>query len=174
MIKKYRERDHKSCFNNWPSWKQRCHTWVSPTVNPALCVGLGLSWWLSGQESACQPRDTSSIPESERSLGERNGNPLQYSCLGNLMDRGAWWEALGSSVHEISQARILEWVAILFSRRSSPRDQTHISCIGGWILYHWATWKPFTSLFIWPSWVLAVPHGIFSCGVKLLVVACGV
>ena len=32
-----------------------------------------------------------SIPESERSPGERNGNPLQYSCLGNPMDRGAWW-----------------------------------------------------------------------------------
>ena len=50
----------------------------------------------------------------------------------------------GSSVHEISQARILEWVAIPFSRRSSqPRDQTHvfcISCIGRQILCHWATW----------------------------------
>ena len=31
-----------------------------------------------------------SIPESERSLGEGNHNPLQYSCLGNPMDRGAW------------------------------------------------------------------------------------
>ena len=43
----------------------------------------------------------------------------------------------GSSVHGISQARILEWVAISFSRASSqPRDQTHISCIGRQILYH--------------------------------------
>ena len=31
------------------------------------------------------------IPGSERSLVEENGNPLQYSCLGNPMDRGAWW-----------------------------------------------------------------------------------
>ena len=46
----------------------------------------------------------------------------------------------GSSVHRISQARILEWVAISSSRGSSqPRDRTHISCIGGWFLYHWAT-----------------------------------
>ena len=46
----------------------------------------------------------------------------------------------GSSVHEISQARILEWVAIPFSRRSSwPKDQTCISCTGRQILYHWAT-----------------------------------
>ena len=34
--------------------------------------------------------DTSSIPGSGRSLGQENGNPLQYSCLGNPMDRGAW------------------------------------------------------------------------------------
>ena len=31
------------------------------------------------------------IPGSGRSPGEGNGNPLQYSCLGNSMDRGAWW-----------------------------------------------------------------------------------
>ena len=35
--------------------------------------------------------DEGSIPGSGRSPGEGNGNPLQYSCLGNLMDRGAWW-----------------------------------------------------------------------------------
>ena len=35
--------------------------------------------------------DTSSIPESGRSPGEGNGNPLQYSCLENSMDRGTWW-----------------------------------------------------------------------------------
>ena len=46
----------------------------------------------------------------------------------------------GSSVYGISQARILKWVAISFSRESSqPRDQTHVFCIGRQILYHWAT-----------------------------------
>jgi len=34
--------------------------------------------------------DRGSIPGSGRSLGEGNGNPLQYSCLGNILDRGAW------------------------------------------------------------------------------------
>ena len=52
----------------------------------------------------------------------------------------------GSSVHGISQARILEWVAVSFSRGSSwPKDWTHvsfISCNGKWIFYHWATGKP--------------------------------
>ena len=45
-------------------------------------------------------------------------------------------------VHGIFQARLLEWVAVLFSRGSSqPRDQTRISCIGRQIVYHCATWK---------------------------------
>ena len=45
----------------------------------------------------------------------------------------------GSSVHEISQTRILEWIAISFSRGSyQPGDQTWVSCIGRQILYHWA------------------------------------
>ena len=44
----------------------------------------------------------------------------------------------GSSVYGISQAKILEYVAISFSRGSSwPRDRTLIFCIGRWILYHW-------------------------------------
>ena len=48
----------------------------------------------------------------------------------------------GSSVHEISQSRILEWVAVSSSRGSSrPRDRTHISCIGRQILYPWTTWE---------------------------------
>ena len=46
----------------------------------------------------------------------------------------------GSSVHEILQARILEWVAISFSRVSTqPRDQTWVSCIAGRFFTNWAT-----------------------------------
>ena len=43
-----------------------------------------------GKESACKAGDSGSIPVSGRSSGEGNGNPLQYSCLENSMDRGAW------------------------------------------------------------------------------------
>ena len=50
----------------------------------------GLPWWLSGKESACNAGDVGSIPGLRRSPGEGNGNPLQDSCLGNPMDRGAW------------------------------------------------------------------------------------
>ena len=41
--------------------------------------------------TAREPRDMGSIPGSGRSSGVGNGNPLQYSCLENSMDRGAWW-----------------------------------------------------------------------------------
>ena len=46
--------------------------------------------------SACNAEDLGLIPESERSPGEGNGNPLQYSRLENPMDGGAWW----ATVHE--------------------------------------------------------------------------
>ena len=45
---------------------------------------------LRGKESACQAGDLDSIPGSGRCPGGGNGNPLQYSCLGNPVDRGAW------------------------------------------------------------------------------------
>ena len=43
----------------------------------------GLPWWLSDKESVCKAGDTGSIPGLGRSPGKENGNPLQYSCLGN-------------------------------------------------------------------------------------------
>ena len=50
---------------------------------------MGLPWWLSSKESACNVGDRGSIPGSGRSPGGGHGNPLQYSCLENFMDRGA-------------------------------------------------------------------------------------
>ena len=44
-----------------------------------------------GKESACNAGDLNSIPRSRRSPGEGNGKSLQYSCLGNPTNRGAWW-----------------------------------------------------------------------------------
>jgi len=49
-----------------------------------------LLWCISGEESACNAGDVNLIPGLGRCPGGRNGNPLQYSCLGNDMDRGAW------------------------------------------------------------------------------------
>ena len=50
---------------------------------------MELPRWFSGNESACQAEDAVSIPGSRRSRKEGNDNPLQYSCLGNPIDRGA-------------------------------------------------------------------------------------
>ena len=44
-----------------------------------------------GKESACSAGDQGLIPRLRRSPREGNSNPLQYSCLENPMDRGAWW-----------------------------------------------------------------------------------
>ena len=57
-------------------------------------------------------------------------------------NHGHLLKTLEVCVCRIFQARILEWAAISYSRRSSwPRDRTCISCIGRQILYHWATWE---------------------------------
>ena len=47
--------------------------------------------------------DMSSIPGSGRSLGKGNGNPLQYSCLGNPMDKGVWWATVHGVVNSWTQ-----------------------------------------------------------------------
>ena len=60
---------------------------------------LGFPGGSDSKESACNAGDLSSIPRSERSPGEGNGNPLQYSHLGNPMDRGAWW----ATVHGVAR-----------------------------------------------------------------------
>ena len=52
---------------------------------------MGFPCWLSDKESTCPEGDVGSIPMLGRPPGERNGNTLQYSCLGIPMDRGAWW-----------------------------------------------------------------------------------
>ena len=150
--------------------------------------------WLSSKETACNAEGAVSIPGLGRSPGEGHGYPLQYSCLGNLMDRGTWWATVdrvaesdtteaaereresylqtnqlwykytslkmgihtmcmcakslqscltlcdpmdrsppGFSVHGISQAGILEWVAISSSRAlPEPGIEPHL-----WHLLHW-------------------------------------
>ena len=92
-------------------------------------------WWSCGStRQAADPQEGSDI---------RPLCPHAQSCptLCDPMD----CSPPGSSVHGIFQTRILEWVAISYSRGSSqPKDQTYISCascIGRQILYHYATWE---------------------------------
>ena len=54
-----------------------------------------------GKESTCNSGNLGSIPGLGRSPGEGNGNPLQYSCLENPMDGGAWW----ATVHRVAKSQ---------------------------------------------------------------------
>ena len=79
--------------------------WSAGHVAPSS-VSLGGSCFpggSAGRESACSEGDPGSIPGWRRSPGEGNSNPLQSSCLGNLMDRGAWWT--GASVHAVAESQ---------------------------------------------------------------------
>ena len=69
-------------------------------VNYIKYAAMGLPWWLSGKRSACQCRKLGFDPWV-RSPGVGNGYPLQYSCLENSMDTGAWRAA----VHGVAKSR---------------------------------------------------------------------
>ena len=166
---------------------------------------MGFPDGLDGKASAWNAGDPGLIPGLGRYPGEGNGNPLQYSCLENSMDGGAWWATVhgvsksqtrlsdfpslpyslplstlmsyfsdsltlltwwwfsrwvmsnscnpmdcslpASSAREILQARILEWVAISFSRGSSqPRNWTWVSCIAGRFFTNWAMREALTDI----------------------------
>ena len=72
-----------------------------------FCCRINLVFWYCfpcssvGKESACDAGDQGSIPGSGRYPGEANGNPLQYSCLENPKDRGAWQ----TTVHGVARVR---------------------------------------------------------------------
>ena len=67
----------------------------------ALVVKKGPPGDSDGEESACSAGDPGLIPGLGRSPGEGNGNPLQYSCLENPLDGGAWW----ATVHGVATSR---------------------------------------------------------------------
>ena len=70
-------------------------------LRPFPPPSLGLPGGSEGKETACNAGDLGTIPGSGRSPGGGNGNPLQYSCLENPMDRGAWW----ATVHGVAKSQ---------------------------------------------------------------------
>ena len=78
--------------------------------------------------SACNAGDPGSILGSGRSLGEGNGNPLQYSCLENPMDRRAWW----ATVHGVVKSRH-DWETWL-----SPQSMEHTTAC--WLAFSVGLW----------------------------------
>ena len=82
------------------------HDWVTEKQENTL----GFPGGASGKELTCQCRrlrDTGSIPGLGRSPGEGQGNPLQYSCLENPMDRGAWWATVHGAAKSQTQLKQL-------------------------------------------------------------------
>ena len=65
---------------------------------------MGFPGVSESKDSACNAGDLGSIPGSGRCPGKGNGNPLQYSCLENSMDRGAWQ----ATVHAVSESDATE------------------------------------------------------------------
>ena len=86
------------------------HTYALYThmcVHVYIHIYTWLPKWLIGKESTFQAIDLSLIPELGRFPGEGNGNPLQYPCLGNPMNRGA----LGVIVHGVEKSWMqLKWL----------------------------------------------------------------
>ena len=66
-------------------------------------------------------RDTGSIPGSGRSPGIGNGNPFQYSCLKNSLDRGAWWAV----VHEVTESDMTEQMSVCTHEHARTHTSMH-------------------------------------------------
>ena len=88
------------CNHSWLIQKD-CLSWYYVSLSIST---LGFPRWLSAKEPTCQcgrQRRRALVPGSGRSPGEGSGNPLQYSCLENSMDRGAWW----ATVHGVTKGQ---------------------------------------------------------------------
>ena len=96
-----------SLQSNFKKWKLNGRmSWILDLLS---LRSLRLSQWFSGKEFACSAGDTGLIPGSGRSPGVGNSNPLQYSCLENPMNRGAWWV----TVHRVANSQTwLKWLSM--------------------------------------------------------------
>ena len=102
----------------------------------------GFSGGSDGKESACHAGDPGSIPASGRSPGKGKGYPLHYSCLGNPMDRGAWW----ATVHGVTKSQA--WLSNKHTLRS--RMLGHMAVL---FLVFWETSSLFSTVAV-PIYIL--------------------
>ena len=106
------------------------------------------------QEPTCQSRDTGSIHGSGRYPGEWNGNPLQYSCLENPMDRGPWW----ATVHRVAKESNTTWWLnnnslihkIIFFSFFSPSENPLAFWLPSWLYDILTQLPPLHSFYIIP------------------------
>ena len=76
---------------------------------------MGFLGGLDGKESTCNAEDPDLIPGLGRSLGKGNDNPLQYSCLENSIDSGAWWAAVHWVAKESDMTERITFTFSLFT-----------------------------------------------------------
>ena len=83
-----------------------------------FCISglLGFPGGSDGKESTCNAGELGSLPRLGRSPGEGNGNPLQYSCLENLLDGGAWWATVHGGHKESDMTERLHSLSFLFGQ----------------------------------------------------------
>ena len=113
-----RDRTHVSCVARWilnhwtckevprsfvinAAWDSLCEYATIISCFAVCGVWVGLPGGSDRKQSACNQGDTGSTPGSGRSPGEGKGYPLQYSCLENPVDRGAWQ----ASVHRVAKSQ---------------------------------------------------------------------
>ena len=122
----------KILFDGWSLFRESGLPGAISFLNTANQVLQGLKlknlraplWGKAGsggseiKASACHVGDLGSIPGSRSSSGEGNGNPLQYSCLENPMDGGAWW----ATVHGVTKSwtRLSDWTELNWTRDWNP------------------------------------------------------
>ena len=70
----------------------------------------------AGKEFACNTGDLASIPGLGRSPGEKNGNPLQHSCLQNSMDRGVWWAIYSMGLQRVGHDWLVGYSIYILAR----------------------------------------------------------
>ena len=104
-----------SCLENsadrgasWTTFHGVAKRWTGLSMSKvniaAICKLWAFPGGSDGKESICIAGDPGSIPGSERSPGGGNGNPFQYSCPENSMNRGAWW----ATVHGVTESNTTE------------------------------------------------------------------
>ena len=129
----------RSCIPCWShTWEDAC--WCNTLHTGASAKAVHLP----------EPLSPHSLLDPSHSMGPSGHSyPPAWPCMWAQWLSHVWLFAVPWTAAQqaplfiwVLQARILDWVAISFSRGSSqPRDKTHVSYSGRWILYHWATWE---------------------------------
>ena len=90
------------------------------------CSSFGFAGVSDVKEYACNAGDPGLIAGLGRSPREGNGNPLQYSCQENSMDKGAWWATVHGVVQSLTRLKLLSWRRLL-SRQALKNSETTLN-----------------------------------------------